>query len=220
MDFLQHPIDFILHLDKYLPGIVQSLGPAVYVFLFLIIFCETGLVITPILPGDSLLFAVGALTADKILPYSILFPYILLTVAALLGDNSNYWIGRFGHNALEKYVNKKYLEQTHEFYERHGVLTLIIAQFAPIIRTFAPFVAGIGKMTYGKFVRLNTIGVVLWTTLFIWLGYFFGNIEIVKKNFEIVILGIVGVSFIPFFYQLFSSFKFKSKPAKPTSKKK
>src|ERR1035438_4914977 len=148
MDFLHWAADFFLHLDKHLADVVQSQGTLTYAILFGIIFCETGLVVTPFLPGDSLLFAVGALTASKVMPYPILIPYLLLTAAALLGDHCNYWIGRFfGPNVFGKFLNKKHMDRTHEFYERHGILTLVIAQFAPIIRTFAPFVAGVGNMT-------------------------------------------------------------------------
>src|SRR5579871_289826 len=157
-------IDHILHLNQYLPELVQNYGPAIYGILFAVIFCETGLVVTPLLPGDSLLFAVGALCGSAQL--SIGFSWVLLTAAALMGDHSNYWIGRFfGPNVFGKFMNKKYLDKTHEIYEKHGVQTLILFQFAPIFRTFAPFAAGVGKMTYGKFFRYNLIGVLLWTTV-------------------------------------------------------
>ena len=175
MDFLHQTITIILHLNKYLPDMVQSYGLVIYVILFAVIFCETGLVVTPILPGDSLLFTVGALCATAKL--NIGFSYLLLTAAALLGDHSNYWIGRFfGPNVFGKLLNRKYLDKTHEIYERHGVQTLILFQFAPIFRTFAPFVAGVGKMTYGKFTRYNLTGVLLWTTICIFSGFFFGNL--------------------------------------------
>jgi len=205
MDFLHQTITIILHLNKYLPDMVQSYGLVIYVILFAVIFCETGLVVTPILPGDSLLFTVGALCATAKL--NIGFSYLLLTAAALLGDHSNYWIGRFfGPNVFGKLLNRKYLDKTHEIYERHGVQTLILFQFAPIFRTFAPFVAGVGKMTYGKFTRYNLTGVLLWTTICIFSGFFFGNLELVQKNFELVILGIVGVSLIPTFIQIIKFF--------------
>ncbi len=198
MDFLKQAIDFFLHLDKHLDYLIQSYGTLTYFILFAIIFCETGLVITPVLPGDSLLFAVGALSARPDSPLNVVICYLLLTSAALLGDNCNYWIGRFfGPKIFGKLVNKKYMDQTHNFYEKHGILTLIIAQFAPIIRTFAPFVAGIGKMTYPKFVTLNLIGVVSWTTIFIWAGYFFGGMPMIQKNFHYVILAIIVVSLMP-----------------------
>jgi membrane-associated protein len=212
MEFLKNIIEIFLHLDKHLAEIAQNYGTMTYGILFLVIFCETGLVVTPFLPGDSLLFAVGALTGSKVLPYHVVFVYLLLTFAALLGDNCNYWIGRyFGPNVFGKFMNKKYLDRTHEFYEKHGVLTLVIAQFVPIIRTFAPFVAGIGDMTYGKFLRYNFLGVFLWATLFIWTGYFFGNLPFVKTNFHFVILGIILVSVIPIFIELVK--QFRGKPA-------
>jgi membrane-associated protein len=196
MDYMHQTATYILHLNTYLPTLVQTYGTLIYAILFGVIFCETGLVVTPILPGDSLLFTVGALCATAQL--NIGFSYLLLTAAALLGDHSNYWIGRFfGPNVFGKLLNRKYLDKTHEIYERHGVQTLILFQFAPIFRTFAPFVAGVGKMTYGKFFRYNLIGVLLWTTICIFSGFFFGNLPVVQKNFELVILGIVAVSLIP-----------------------
>jgi membrane-associated protein len=204
MDFIKHVIDFFLHLDKHLAEIVQSYGTFTYFILFAVIFCETGLVVTPILPGDSLLFAVGTLTATQVLTLNIVATYLLLMAAALLGDNCNYWIGRyFGPNVFGRFINKKYLDRTHEFYEKHGVLTLVIAQFVPIIRTFAPFVAGVGDMTYGRFLKYNFIGVFLWTTLFVWSGYFFGNLDFVKQNFHYVILAIILVSLMPMVYEFF-----------------
>ena len=215
MDFLHQTVHVILHLNQYLPDMVQSYGTLIYVILFGVIFCETGLVVTPILPGDSLLFTVGALCATAKL--DIDFSYLLLTAAALMGDHSNYWIGRFfGPNVFGRLLNRKYLDKTHEIYERHGVQTLILFQFAPIFRTFAPFVAGLGKMTYGKFTRYNLTGVLLWTTICIFSGYFFGNLEVVQKNFELVILGIVGVSLIPSFVQVVKFFLSRSsnKPAR------
>ncbi len=205
MEFLHHAVTVILHLNQYLPEMVQSYGTLIYVVLFAVIFCETGLVVTPILPGDSLLFTVGALCATAKL--NIGFSYLLLTAAALLGDHSNYWIGRFfGPNVFGRLLNRKYLDKTHEIYEQHGVQTLILFQFAPIFRTFAPFVAGVGKMTYGKFTRYNLTGVLLWTTICIFSGFFFGNLEVVQKNFELVILGIVAVSLIPTFIQVIKFF--------------
>jgi len=192
--------DHILHLNKFLPELLQTYGVYIYGILFGVIFCETGLVVTPILPGDSLLFTVGALSATAQL--NVGFSWVLLTTAALMGDHSNYWIGRlFGENVFGKWVNRKYLDKTHEIYEKHGVQTLILFQFAPIFRTFAPFVAGVGKMTYGKFFRYNLTGVLLWTTICITSGYFFGNLPWVNQHFEVVILGIVFVSLIPTFVE-------------------
>jgi len=201
MDSLHTFVDHILHLNQYLPELVQAYGTYIYAILFGVIFCETGLVVTPILPGDSLLFTVGALSAAAQL--NVGFAWCLLTAAALMGDHSNYWIGRFfGPNVFGKFMNKKYLDKTHEIYEEHGVQTLILFQFAPIFRTFAPFVAGVGHMTYGKFARFNLVGVLLWTILCIGSGYFFGNLPWVNQHFEVVILGIVFVSLIPTFLQI------------------
>ena len=201
MDSLHTFVDHILHLNKYLPELVQAYGTYIYAVLFGVIFCETGLVVTPILPGDSLLFTVGALSATAQL--NVGFAWVLLTAAALMGDHSNYWIGRFfGPNVFGRFVNKKYLDKTHEIYEKHGVQTLILFQFAPIFRTFAPFVAGVGRMTYGKFARFNLIGVLSWTLLCIGSGYLFGNLPWVNQHFEVVILGIVFVSLLPTFYEV------------------
>ena len=191
-------VDFFLHLDKHLDEIIQAKGTLTYGILFAIIFCETGLVITPFLPGDSLLFAAGAFSARPNPVLQAGFLYFLLTAAALLGDHSNYWIGRFfGPKVFGRFVNKRHIDRTHEFYEKHGVLTLVFAQFVPIIRTFAPFVAGVGDMTYGKFARFNFIGVMIWTTLFIWAGYFFGNLDFVKEHFHYVVLAIIAISVLP-----------------------
>ncbi len=220
MEYIHYAVNFFLHLDKNLADIAAAHAQSIYGLLFLVIFCETGLVVTPFLPGDSLLFAVGALTAasNSPLPLPIWAVYGLLTLAALLGDNSNYWIGRyFGPNVFGRLMNQKHLNRTHEFYEKHGVLTLVIAQFVPIIRTFAPFVAGIGDMTYGKFLRFNFMGVFLWTTLFVWTGYFFGNLDFVKANFHYVILGIIVVSVIPIIIELAK--QFRGKPEAPSRRK-
>jgi membrane-associated protein len=198
MDLIHQFVDFFLHLDKHLGDIIQNYGTLTYGILFAIVFCETGLVVTPFLPGDSLLFAVGALSHAENAVLNPFYCYILLTAAALLGDNSNYWIGRFfGPKVFGRFVKKKYMDQTHDFYEKHGILTLIIAQFAPIIRTFAPFVAGVGRMTYSKFVILNLIGVLSWTTIFVWAGYFFGGMPMIQQNFHYVILAIIVISLTP-----------------------
>ncbi len=224
MELLHHAVDFFLHLDKHLAEIAQSYGTTIYALLFMVIFCETGLVVTPILPGDSLLFAVGALTASQVLSLNIVLTWLMLMAAALLGDNCNYWIGRyFGPNVFGRFINQKYMDRTHEFYEKHGVLTLVIAQFVPIIRTFAPFVAGVGDMTYGKFLRFNFIGVFLWSTLFVWAGYWFGNMDFVKANFHYVILAIIFVSILPIIYELYKQVTTPEKapsPSKASKKKK
>ncbi|MBF0121596.1 MAG: DedA family protein [Desulfobacterales bacterium] len=193
-------ISLFLHIDKHLDTIIKSFGIWSYVILFTIIFCETGLVVTPILPGDSLLFAIGTFAALGSLDIWIIT--ILLSIAAILGDTLNYWVGHFlgpkvFNRENSRLLNKKHLDKTHEFYERHGGKTIIIARFVPIIRTFAPFVAGIGKMSYAKFIAYNIIGGILWITLFTFGGYLFGNIPIVKKNFSIVMVVIVIISVMP-----------------------
>ncbi len=213
MESLHALLDHILHLNQYLPGLIQTYGTLIYALLFGVIFCETGLVVTPILPGDSLLFTVGALSAAAQL--NVVFAWVLLTLAALLGDHSNYWIGRlFGENVFGKFVNRKYLDKTHEIYEKHGVQTLVLFQFAPIFRTFAPFVAGVGKMTYGKFTRFNLIGVFSWTVLCIVSGYLFGNLPWVSQHFEAVVLGIIFVSLIPTLLQVVKALLSPSKGKK------
>lgn len=206
-------IDIVLHLDKYLDIIVQTYGFLTYAFLFLIIFCETGLVITPFLPGDSLLFAVGALSAIGSL--NIIFAWLIFLSAAILGDTINYWIGHFiGPKAFEinhKLFSRKHLERTHQFYEKHGGKVIILARFIPIIRTFAPFVAGVGKMNYSKFFLYNIIGAILWTSLFTFSGYFFGNMPIVKKNFTYVIFAIIFISIVPILIDLLNNFRKRNK---------
>ncbi|MFH0775974.1 MAG: DedA family protein [bacterium] len=200
MEHIYWFIDLFLHLDKHLDTVISSFGVWTYVILFLIIFCETGLVVTPILPGDSLLFAAGTFAAIGSLDKWYLV--ISLTVAAILGDTVNYWIGylvgpKVFTSSSSKFLNKKHLIRSHEFYEKYGGKTIIIARFMPIIRTFAPFVAGIAKMTYVKFLLYNITGGVLWIALFIFGGYYFGNIPLVKRNFTVVIFVIIFISLIP-----------------------
>lgn len=199
MDIINVIIDFVLHLDQHLNEIIQSYGAWTYALLFLIIFMETGFVVTPFLPGDSLLFAAGTLAALGSLNVWLLFG--LLFVAAVLGDTVNYWIGnKVGPRAFDtdiRFLKREYLERTQQFYEKHGGKTIILARFVPIVRTFAPFVAGVGTMKYGRFLAFNVIGAFLWISIFLFLGYFFGNIPFVKKNFEFVIIGIVLVSVVP-----------------------
>ncbi|MCS7215441.1 MAG: DedA family protein [Thermodesulfovibrio sp.] len=193
-------IDIILHIDIYLETLFSQIGIWIYVVLFLIVFSETGFVVTPFLPGDSLLFAVGALSSREfICPWS---SFIILSLAATLGNTLNYHIGKYlGPKVFSKenslFFNKKHLQTTAEFYEKHGAKTIIIARFLPIIRTFAPFVAGIGKMRYSKFQAYNIFSSLLWNGSFITLGYYFGNIPLVKQNFSIFILGIIIVSVLP-----------------------
>ena len=199
MGLFNNFIDFILHLDKYLSLIIQQFGVWTYLLLFLIVFAETGLVITPFLPGDSLLFAVGTFAAIGAL--NVLWVFIIISAAAILGDTINYSIGKFlGSKAFENYpkiFKKEHLDKTHKFYEKYGAKTIVLARFVPIVRTFAPFVAGVGKMTYFKFLFYNVFGGILWVALFVFGGYFFGNISVIKRNFTIVILIIIVLSFMP-----------------------
>ncbi|HET7747182.1 MAG TPA: DedA family protein [Vicinamibacteria bacterium] len=201
MDWVAKAVDLFLHLDKHLGEIIQQYGLWTYAILTLVVFCETGLVVTPFLPGDSLLFAAGALAALPDSPLSVWVLFGLLFTAAVIGDAVNYWIGsRIGPRAFEgkiKFLNKKHLDRTHEFYERYGGKTIIIARFVPIVRTFAPFVAGVGSMTYRRFFSYNVIGAFLWVSICLFLGYWFGNLPFVKKNFSIVILAIVFISILP-----------------------
>jgi membrane-associated protein len=191
-------IDLVLHFDRYLPVILQQYGSWTYVVLFLILFCETGLVITPYLPGDSLLFVAGALAASGLLSIWILLATAIL--AAVLGDTVNYWIGyTFEMKVLEwKYspVRQKHLDETQQYFERYGGLTIVISRFMPFIRTFAPFLAGIGRMRYSWFLAYNVVGGVMWSGLFLGVGYFVGNLPIVQQNFSVIVYAIIGVSFI------------------------
>jgi membrane-associated protein len=199
MEIISQLVDFILHLDVHLNEIIQNFGIWTYLILFLIIFLETGVVITPFLPGDSLLFAAGSFAALGSLNVWVLF--ITLIFAAILGDTINYWIGHFiGPKAFSgniRFLKKEYLDRTHEFYEKHGGKTIILARFIPIIRTFAPFVAGIGAMNYSRFLVYNVVGAVIWVTLFTFGGYFFGNLPIIKENFTLAILAIIVISVLP-----------------------
>ena len=197
--FFSNFIDFILHLDKYLSVMIQQYGVLTYAILFLIVFAETGLVVTPFLPGDSLLFAAGTFAALGSLNVLVLF--ITLVFAAILGDTINYSIGKYlGSKAFDKYpgiFRKKYLDRTRSFYEKYGNKTIVLARFVPIVRTFAPFIAGVGKMKYSNFLVYNIIGGIAWVGLFTFGGYFFGNIPLVKNNFSLVILVIIVISFVP-----------------------
>lgn len=200
MTLLMQLFDFFVHLNKYLPDILNRYGDLSYLLLFLVIFCETGLVVTPFLPGDSLLFMIGALSASGALNPELIV--ILLMAASILGDTTNYHIGKaVGKKTSDlgniKFLNKEHLDKTHAFYERHGSKVVVIAKFMPIIRTFSPFVAGLGAMTFKRFLLFNIIGGTLWVNIFIWMGYFFGNMEIVKKNFFLVLVFIVLLSFSP-----------------------
>lgn len=201
LDLLKYLVDFILHIDKHLLQIVTDYQTWTYLILFTIIFMETGFVVTPFLPGDSLLFAAGTIAAMDGNPLSVLAIIPLLITAAFLGDNTNYFIGKtLGHKVYEKnyrLIKREYLDQTHKFYEKHGRITIIIARFMPIIRTFAPFVAGVGTMHYIRFVSYSILGNILWVTLFTLAGFFFGNLPLIKNNFTIAIFAIIFVSVLP-----------------------
>ena len=193
-------IDFILHIDQHLVSLAAQYGVWIYAILFLIVFCETGLVVTPFLPGDSLLFAAGGIAA--IGSMNIHLMVALLIAAAIIGDAVNFMVGKyFGEklfaNPDSKIFKRSYLDKTHAFYEKYGGKTIIIARFVPIVRTFAPFVAGMAKMDYGKFIRYNVIGAVLWVVLFSYIGYFFANTEFVKKNLGLVLIAILVISVLP-----------------------
>jgi membrane-associated protein len=202
-------IDFILHIDKHLETFISNYGALVYLLLFLIVFMETGFVVTPFLPGDSLLFAAGALAANEANNLNVFIIIPLLIVAALCGDNANYFIGRYLANKGEGAklfgiftIRKDYLDKTHAYYEKHGARTIIIARFIPIVRTFAPFVAGVGRMTYQKYITNCIAGALLWVISITTAGYFFGGFEVVKKNFELVVFGIIFLSLIPVFVEM------------------
>ena len=202
MDFIQFIIDFILHIDVHLAELIAQYGIWVYAILFLIIFCETGLVVTPFLPGDSLLFVAGALGSLPTNNINVHIMALALILAAILGDSSNYLIGRFFGEKLfsnrdSKIFKQSYLEKTHGFYEKYGGKTIILARFVPIVRTFAPFVAGMGHMNYRHFSVFNVTGGIIWVVLFISAGYFFGGLPFVQENLKSLILGIIVVSVLP-----------------------
>ena len=199
MDLLRDFVDLFLHLDRHLSQLIAQYGTSTYAILFLIVFCETGLVVTPFLPGDSLLFAAGTFAGmgalDPVLLFAVLFS------ASVIGDSTNYWVGRYvGPRAFSgniRYLKQEYLDKTRDFYRRHGAQTVILARFLPIIRTFAPFVAGVGQMPYRRFLAMSLIGSVCWVGLFVGAGYFFGNLPLVRKNFSLVVMGIIAVSLLP-----------------------
>jgi len=200
MEFLLGIIDIFLHLDRHLNDFIVTYGVWTYAILFLIIFAETGLVVTPFLPGDSLLFAAGALSAGGVL--SPWWLCVILVAAAILGDSTNYAIGNYlGPRAFQKpnsrVFKKQYLDQTHQFYDRYGGRTIIVARFVPIVRTFAPFVAGVGTMSYARFMNFNVVGAVAWVAIFVWGGYWFGNIPIVQRNFGLVVIVVILLSVVP-----------------------
>ena len=209
MEVINFLIDFVLHMDVHLNEIISNYGAWTYGILAGVVFMETGFVVTPFLPGDSLLFAAGTFAALGSLNPFLLFG--LLSTAAILGDTVNYHIGQYiGERAFSgeiKFLKQEYLEKTQEFYDKHGGKAIILARFVPIIRTFAPFVAGIGTMKYRKFISYNVIGGIVWVAIFISMGYFFGNIPFVKENFEFVIFGIIAISFIPPIYEFLKARK-------------
>ena len=198
MDLIFLILDLVLHFDRYLPGIIQTYGIWTYLVLFAIIFCETGLVVTPYLPGDSLLFIAGALAGAGYL--NIVFLVTALALAAVLGDSLNYWIGyTMEMRVLEKYprfVRKQHLEETHEYFQRYGGFTIVIARFIPFVRTFAPFLAGVGKMRYPWFLSWNILGGALWICTFTFAGFFFGSIPVVRENFGLIVYAIIGISIL------------------------
>jgi len=201
LDLIYSLIDFILHIDDHLVEIVNNYQTWTYLILFLIIFAETGLVVTPFLPGDSLLFATGAIIAKPETDLNVFVMWGLLMVAGILGDMVNYHVGKYlGPKAFSgkyKFLKKEYLDKTEKFYEKYGGKTIIYARFVPIVRTFAPFVAGVGSMSYGKFASYNVIGAILWVTSFLFIGYFFGGLPIIKDNFTLVVFAIIILSILP-----------------------
>jgi membrane-associated protein len=217
MNIISFLIDFVLHLDRYLGLIIQSFGLWTYAILFFVIFIETGLVITPFLPGDSLIFAAGAFCALGILDVKLLF--VLMALAAIAGDTANYWIGRKVGPAVfttrSRWFKKEYLDRTRAFFDKHGGISIFLARFIPIIRTFVPFVAGIGQMRYGYFITYNVLGGVIWTALFSFGGYFFGNLAIVKDHFSLVIIAIVLISVLPAIIEIAKSRRAPAEPVGP-----
>jgi membrane-associated protein len=196
-------LDFLIHIDKNLLILIQNYGILIYPLLFLVLFAETGLVIIPFLPGDSLLFAAGVIASSGLI--NILLVFFIAVFAVILGDTVNYWIGNFIGERLinSRLIKKEYLIRTQNFYNKNGGKTIILARFIPIIRTFAPFVAGIGKMKYSKFIGFNILGGILWTALFVFTGFFFGNIPFIKSNFSLVIFAIIALSLVPVVIEFF-----------------
>jgi len=213
MEFLKQFLDTVLHLREHIGELISHYGPHIYTIFFLVIFCETGLVLTPFLPGDSLLFTAGAFAALGQLNIWLMFG--ILSVAAILGDTVNYWIGHYlGPKVFKweksRFFNPEHLKRTHEFYQKYGAKTIILARFVPIVRTFAPFVAGIGAMTYAKFFLFNVVGGVAWVAICLFAGYWFGNIPWVARHFEAVIIGIILVSLLPLLYEVWKGRKSNS----------
>ena len=218
MEFIKFIIDFVLHIDVHLTGLVAQYDTWVYVILFIIIFCETGLVVTPFLPGDSLLFVAGALSTLDTNHLNVHLLVIILIASAILGDGANYFIGKHAGERLFKNPNSKifrqsYLEKTHNFYEKYGGKTIILARFVPIVRTFAPFVAGMGRMGYIRFFSFNVIGGVIWVSVITYLGYFFGELDFVQNNLKILIVVIIVISILPAIIEVLRE-RYKLKKAK------
>ncbi len=209
MEIINFLIEFVLHIDKHLGEIIKNYGTLTYLILFFIIFMETGFVFTPFLPGDSLLFASGVFASLG--SFNLLLLLLILFFAAVLGDTANYWIGHFFGEKIVSHpkipINKEHIEKTNKFFEKHGGKTIILARFVPIVRTFAPFVAGAGQMNYRKFIFYNIIGGALWTSIFTLAGYFFGNIPFVKNNFSLVIIVIILISLVPIIIEVVSKKK-------------
>jgi membrane-associated protein len=222
MEWLSNVVELFLHLDDHLGDVIRDYGVWTYVILVAIIFCETGLVVTPFLPGDSLLFAAGTLSA-ALGTLNIHLLFLLLWVAAVVGDSVNYAIGAtIGPRAFSGKIwllNQKHLERTRQFYEKHGGKTIILARFVPIVRTFAPFVAGVGAMNYGRFLLYNVVGGLAWVGGFLYLGYFFGNIPVVKENFSFVVLGIIFISILPIAYEFLKARREPSVVEEPATAK-
>lgn len=216
MDFIYQIIDFVLHIDKHLLEIVSNYQTWTYLIIFLIIFAETGFVVTPFLPGDSLLFAAGAIAAMSGNPLSVYVLVPIIMLAAFCGDNTNYFIGRMLETKVYeknyKLIKREYLDKTQRFYEKHGGKTVIIARFVPIVRTFAPFVAGVGQMRYVKFISYSVVGSILWSNIFCWAGFIFGNIPVIKTNFTLVVFAIIIISVLPAVYAVLKQ-KFAKKEA-------
>ena len=214
MEFIKFIIDFVLHIDDHLVELSSQYGLWIYAILFIIVFCETGLVVTPLLPGDSLLFATGTIVALPESGLNIYLMGVVIIIAAILGDTTNYHIGKYFGKAVfskpTRFIKKEYLYKTQAFYEKHGGKTIIYARFVPIVRTFAPFVAGIGVMNYGRFIMFNIVGGILWVILLLGAGYLFGNIPFIRENFSMVILVIIIISLIPVFLEFFKA-KFSSR---------
>lgn len=216
MEFVQNLIEIFLHLDVHLGELTAQYGTFTYAILFFVIFAETGFVFTPFLPGDSLLFAMGTLAALGSL--NVYFCFFLVVLAALTGDNVNYWVGHFlGTKIIKKnsgkFIKKEYLEKTNAYFEKYGGKTIVIARFVPIVRTFTPFTAGIGRMNYLKFISYSISGALMWSGLLVFLGYYFGNLPLIKKNFGLAILAVILISILPAIIELVKA-RFKSNPAK------